>query len=118
LLRLWLMPVTRYIAIKKGNELAAYIGFQIFGPAAHTISMCIHPGYRRQGLGMLIQKTADFVAYNLGARWFTGEVRVSNEAQLQMLKKLGWQEIGIYPGFFNNGEDAVVVWNWLKNKTL
>ena len=116
LLRLWLMPITTYLIVKKGRQVVAYIGFQKYGPAAHTISMCIHPDYRRQGLGILVQKTADEIAVNLGARWFTGEVRVSNLAQLIMLEGLGWQNIGTCRRFFGNGEDAVVVWNWLDPK--
>ncbi len=110
---LWLMPITTYITVKKGRQVIAYIGFQLYGPAAHTISMCIHPDYRGQGLGKLVQRTADEVAAGLGARWFTGEVRVSNKGQLKMLAALGWETIGVSPCFFKNGEDAVVVWNWL-----
>lgn len=113
LLRLWLMPVTHYLVIRHERRVAAYIGFQMFGPAAHTISMCVHPDFRRRGLGQLIQRTADRVASGLGAYWFTGEVRVSNTAQIKMLTALGWETVGVCPGFFGNGEAAVVMWNWL-----
>ncbi|HOB87694.1 MAG TPA: GNAT family N-acetyltransferase, partial [Bacillota bacterium] len=104
---------TRYIVIRKGRRVAAYIGFQLLGPAAHTISMCVHPEFRRRGLAALVQTTANEVAAALGARWFTGEVRVSNTPQLNFLKGLGWEQIGVSPHFFKNGEDAVVVWFWL-----
>ena len=54
------------------------------------------------------------MAASRGARWFSGEVRVSNTAQLKfLLEKLGWIQIGVCPRFFKNGEDAVVVWHWL-----
>lgn len=81
--------------------------------AAHTISMCIHPDFRRRGLGKLIQQTADGIAKGLGAYWFTGEVRVSNTAQIKMLEGLGWETVGVCPNFFKNGETAVVMWNRL-----
>ncbi|MDW7650463.1 MAG: GNAT family N-acetyltransferase [Bacillota bacterium] len=113
LLRLWLKPITTYLVIRDNRRVAAYIGFQMYGPAAHTISMCIHPAYRRQGLAKLIQQTADDVAVSRGARWFTGEVRESNIAQLKMLESLDWETIGKCPGYFGNGEDGFVVWNWL-----
>ncbi|NLY38081.1 MAG: GNAT family N-acetyltransferase [Firmicutes bacterium] len=112
--RLWAMPITCYIGVKKDELLAGYIGFQLFGPMAHTISMGVHPEHRRAGLATLIQETADRVAASRGARWFSGEVRVSNTAQLKfLLEKLGWIQIGVCPRFFKNGEDAVVVWHWL-----
>ena len=113
LLRYWAMPITHYIVIRDGRKVVAYIGFQMFGPAAHTISMGSHPDYRYQGLAALVQRTADRVAKNRGASWFTGEVRVSNIPQLKFLRAIGWIEIGTSPNFFKNGEDAVVVWNWL-----
>jgi ribosomal-protein-alanine N-acetyltransferase len=113
LIRYWLLPITYYIVIRDGRKVVAYIGFQMFGPAAHTISMGSHPGYRRQGLAALVQRTADRAAKNRGASWFTGEVRVSNVPQLLFLKEIGWIEVGTSPNFFSNGEDAIVVWNWL-----
>jgi ribosomal-protein-alanine N-acetyltransferase len=113
LIRYWLMPITYYIVIRDGRKVVAYIGFQMFGQAAHTISMGSHPDYRRQGLAALVQRTADRAAKNRGASWFTGEVRVSNVPQLLFLRELGWIEVGTSPGFFSNGEDAIVVWNWL-----
>ncbi len=113
LIRYWLMPITYYIVVRKNNQVVAYIGFQLFGPAAHTISMAVHPDFRRQGLAGLVQSTADRVAANRGARWFTGEVRLSNIPQLKFLEGRGWKQIGVCPRFFQNGEDAIVVWNWL-----
>jgi ribosomal-protein-alanine N-acetyltransferase len=113
LLWLWLKPITTYLVIRDGNRVISYIGFQMFGPAAHTISMCIHPDYRRQGLGMMMQQYADRIAVSRGARWFTGEVRESNTAQLRMLERLGWENIGKCPRYFGNGEDGFVVWYWL-----
>lgn len=115
LLRLWLRGNTRFLVVRKGRQVAAYIGFQVFGPIAHTISMGVHPGHRRRGLAAGIQRAADGVAARLGARWFMGEVRKSNAPQLDLLlKRLGWQAIGVCRGFFGNGEDAVVVWHWLE----
>lgn len=112
LFRLWLRGDTRFLAVRKGKQVAAYIGFQVFGPIAHTISMGVHPDHRRRGLAAGIQAAADRVAAHMGARWFMGEVRKSNAAQLDLLlQRLGWQAIGVCGGFFGNGEDAVVVWH-------
>lgn len=114
IVRLWRRRDTRYLVIRRGRRVAAYIGFQILGPIARTISMGVHPDHRRRGLATWIQKAADRLAVRLGARWFTGEVRVSNAPQLHLLLgRLGWQAVGICRGFFGDGEDAVVVWHWL-----
>lgn len=106
---LWVRPGTCYVVARRARRVAAYIGFQLMGPMAHTISMAVDPEFRRQGLGTLVQRTADRVAAARGARWFAGEVRVSNVAQLALLERLGWVRVGVCPGFFGNGEDAVLV---------
>lgn len=113
LTRLWLKRNVRYIVARQQQQVAAYIGFEFLGPAAHTISMAVHPTHRRRGLATVIQLTADEVARRRGARWFFGEVRVSNVAQRRFLETLGWQRVGVAPRFFGNGEDALVVWHWL-----
>lgn len=103
-------PATCYLAVRDGQRLAAYIGFQVFGPTAHVISNATHPGYRNLGLGSLVVRAAEPEARKRGARWFLAEVRRSNSAQFRLLRRLGWREVGLCPGFFGNGEDAVVVW--------
>ncbi len=114
LIKLWLDRDTRYLVIRRDHRVAAYIGFQLMGPIAHTISMGVHPDHRRRGLAIRIQEAANQVASSLGARWFMGEVRKSNTPQLNLLlSRLGWQAIGICKRFFSDGEDAVVVWHLL-----
>lgn len=114
LLRLWMRRDTRYLGVLKGPAVVAYIGFQVWGPIAHTISMGVHPAHRRRGLATCLQAAADRLAAQMGARWFMGEVRRSNTPQLALLRKLGWQPLGLCRGFFRNGEDAVVMWHLLR----
>ena len=113
LLGLILRPSTYYLVIRQKNMVVAYIGFRLFEKAAHTISTCVHHDFRRRGLARKLQLVANRVAINRGARWFTGEVRVSNLAQLEHLKQMGWLQIGRCPCFFKDGEDIIVVWKWL-----
>lgn len=113
LIWLALMPNTYYIVIRRDRLVVAYIGFRLFEKAAHTNSMCVHPDYRRRGLARRLQLVANEVAVNRGARWFTGEVRVSNTAQLNHLMSMGWLQVGHCPRFFKDGEDVIVVWKWL-----
>lgn len=107
-------PAVHYLAIREQGRLAAYFGFQVFGPTAHVISNATDPAYRRQGYGGRILRQAEGVAEAMGARWFLGEVRVSNEPQRQVLRRIGWREIGLCRAFFGNGEDAYVVFRCFK----
>lgn len=108
--RLWSRPDVTYVVFRDGRRVAAYFGFQVSGPTAHVISNATDPAYRRRGLGTRILAEAEPLARARGARWYLGEVRVSNGPQRAILARLGWREVGVCPRFFGNGEDAVVVW--------
>ncbi len=46
-----------------------------------------------------------------GVTAYTLEVRVSNEAAIQMYRKLGFVSEGIRPGFYEKPvEDAMIMW--------
>jgi len=107
---LWHDPATVYVGYRVGGRVAAYFGFQTFGPTAHVISNATHPDFWRRGLGGRVLTEAAPIARSRGARWYLGEVRVSNALQQRVLKRIGWREIGTCPAFFGNGEDAIVVW--------
>jgi ribosomal-protein-alanine N-acetyltransferase len=102
-------PAVRYLAIREEGRLAAYFGFQVCGPTAHVISNATDPACRRRGYGGRILLEAEPYALAMGARWFVGEVRISNENQRRVLRRIGWREIGYARRFFGNGEDAYVV---------
>lgn len=109
LVRLWFTPRTRYVVARHGRELAGYFGFQVSGPTAHVIANATHPAHRRHGLASILLTAGEGLARPLGARWFLGEVRRSNAAQLSVLAGIDWRPVGTCGGFFGNGEDAHVV---------
>lgn len=102
-------PNARFVGYLDGAEVAAYFGFEVYGPTAHVVANVTNPAYRRRGLGGRILTEAEPLARSLGARWYQGEVRLSNDAQRRVLARIGWLEVAICPDFFGNGEDAVIV---------
>ena len=107
--RLWTGPGTRYLVATGGGAVCAYFGFVVLGPVAHVISNATRPEHRRRGLAGRLLREGEAVAAAAGARWFLGEVRVSNRAQLALLAALGYRQVGWCPRFFGNGEDAHIV---------
>jgi len=110
---LWASPRVRYIGVRDGDRLLAYFGFEVQGPTAHVIANATHPDARRLGLAARVLAAGEPIARALGARWFLGEVRRSNDSQLRVLERLGWRTVGLCPAFFGNGEDAYIVWRCL-----
>ena len=72
----------------------------------------MRPDYRSKGLGELLIVGLFERAMEVGARWVTLEVRVSNSAAQGLYRGFGFAPGGIRPGYYNdNGEDALVMWS-------
>ncbi len=102
-------PNARFVGYLDGEEVAAYFGFEVSGPTAHVVANVTNPAYRHRGLGGRILVEAEPLAKSLGARWYLGEVRLSNLVQRRVLSRIGWREVAVCPAFFGNGEDAYIV---------
>ena len=110
--RYWRPEVT-FIAVRDGPTIAAYFGFEVYHRTAHVLANATHPAYRRQGLAQFLLARAEPLALAHGARSFVGEVRRSNIAQQKVLGTIGWRPVAVVPGYFGNGEDAIIVWRTL-----
>jgi [ribosomal protein S18]-alanine N-acetyltransferase len=83
---------------------------------AHITLLGVHPDYRKQGLGQLMLYALLKAAYRRELQWATLEVRVSNQAAIDLYKKFRFQEVGIRKRYYNNQEDALILWlNGLQN---
>lgn len=77
---------------------------------SEVLNLAIHPGHRRQGIARALLASA--FARSPG-RWFL-EVRASNEGALECYRKLGFQNVGIRPGYYrtedgNSPEEGIVM---------
>ncbi len=93
-------------------ELASYIICRYHDSVCHILNLCVLPKLQQKGLGqMLLQDVLNFPA-DKRTKCFVLEVRPSNIPALQLYYKLGFQQIGIKPGYYIDGEsieDAIVL---------
>jgi len=82
---------------------------RILDEKAELASLATHPAYRRRGVGSaLLDETVRRVkAYGIGH--IDLEVRKTNLAGLSFWKEMGFVVIGEQPGFYGDGEDALVM---------
>lgn len=108
-----LLP-SRSLATVPSPELASIIGFAglwLMVDEAHITTIAMHPGFRRLGLGELLLVSLIDIAYSIGARWVTLEVRVSNYNAQNLYRKYGFRESGIRHRYYSdNQEDALIMW--------
>jgi ribosomal-protein-alanine N-acetyltransferase len=109
-----------FIVAEQDGELVGYImsrvevGLNNFGLGGlvrkgHVVSIAVLPQGRRKGVasGLIKSAMAGMVIYK--ARQIFLEVRVTNQAGVNLYKKLGLEVTRTIPGYYSDGEDAYVM---------
>src|SRR5690242_19776482 len=108
-----LLP-NRPVVTTSSPDLAAIIGFAglwLMVDEAHVTTIAMHPNHRRRGLGELMLASLIDIAYTIGAKWVTLEVRVSNYTAQNLYHKYGFREAGLRHRYYSdNQEDALIMW--------
>jgi len=88
-----------------------FAGLWLMVDEAHITTIAMHPDYRRRGLGEFMLVSLIDIAYTIGAKWVTLEVRVSNYAAQNLYRKYGFREAGLRHRYYSdNQEDALIMW--------
>src|SRR5947208_15934052 len=110
---LTLLPVRPSSSVSTPS-LASIIGFAglwLMVDEAHITTIAMHPNYRRRGLGEFMLVSLIDIAYNIGAKWVTLEVRVTNHSAQNLYRKYGFHEAGVRHRYYSdNNEDALIMW--------
>ena len=95
-------------------DLASIIGFAglwLMVDEAHITTIATHPDFRQRGLGEFLLVSLIDTAYEIGARWVTLEVRVSNNVAQNLYRKYGFHQAGVRHRYYSdNQEDALIMW--------
>lgn len=96
------------------SRLASIIGFAglwLMVDEGHITTIAVHPDYRRHGVGELMLSSLINIAYDIGARVVTLEVRITNTPAQTLYRKYGFREAGIRRRYYSdNDEDALIMW--------
>ena len=96
-------------------ETWGYIIYWVVAEEMHLLNLAVHPTHRRRGISRSLLSTALVQARNQGATVVWLEVRPSNRAALALYQSIGFEEVGVRPGYYtDNGEDALIYalfWN-------
>lgn len=95
-------------------DLASIVGFAglwLMVDEAHVTTIAMHPDFRRRGLGEYMLASLIDIAYEIGAKWVTLEVRVTNYNAQNLYRKYGFREAGLRHRYYSdNQEDALIMW--------
>lgn len=75
----------------------------------HVVSLAVMPQARRKGVASALLNAAMAGMVSYKAKQIYLEVRVTNEAGVNLYKKLGLEVVRTIPGYYSDGEDAYVM---------
>jgi ribosomal-protein-alanine N-acetyltransferase len=105
-------PATRHwlVACTGGGDVVGFGGLRYALDTAHLLNLGVHAIHTKQGVGYRLCQALVADAVQRAATCLTLEVRVSNEPAIALYRKLGMQPAGSRPGYYADGEDAMILW--------
>ncbi|MGE3271871.1 MAG: ribosomal protein S18-alanine N-acetyltransferase [Chloroflexota bacterium] len=93
------------------RSIVGYAGLWLMTDEAHITTIAVDPDFQGNGLGELLLVALIDRAAQIGARWLTLEVRVTNSVAQRLYEKYTFKEMGLRRRYYSdNGEDALVMW--------
>jgi len=94
------------LALTEGRAAGFCAWRQTAPDEAELLNLGVDPEFRRQGVARALLAALSSVAS--GTLFL--EVAADNTAAIELYKKLGWQGIGVRPGYYGQGRvDAIVM---------
>lgn len=114
--RAWLVaqaqvPATAGTGVDRhGGPVVGMGGLWLAPDEAHVLRLSVADGHRGRGVGRRLVAALVEVADERGRDAVTLEVRASNAPALRLYRHVGFEIHGVRPGYYPDGEDAVVLW--------
>lgn len=104
---------TIYLAAEENGEILGYLGIWKSLEEGEITNVAVKSGFRGRGIGRSLLETAIEEAGRVGITALTLEVRISNKRAIHLYESMGFQNVGVRPGFYQKPkEDAVIMWKW------
>ncbi len=81
----------------------------------HVLKVATMPSHRRKGLALRLMAIAEAHAVEAGGESLTLEVRASNDGAIALYETLRYYQAGVRRGYYQDGEDAVVMTKRIQN---
>ncbi|MEM1645058.1 MAG: ribosomal protein S18-alanine N-acetyltransferase [Ignisphaera sp.] len=100
-----------FLVAEINNKIVGYVsGILRRDGLGHIVSICIHPAYRRKGLGVKLMEFIEGIfREKFNVCKYRLEVRISNNPAINLYQKLGYRIVGIIPRYYTDGEDAYLM---------
>lgn len=98
---------TSVIVVRRGVRIAAFALMNFGEETSHLTLLAVRPAYRRQGLGRQLVDWLVASAMTAGIFRINLELRAGNAGALSFYDRLGFEQLGIEPGYYQGKEAAL-----------
>lgn len=103
--------LAKYYVMADKQGVVSYCGFWIIMDEAHITNIACSKEFRRCGYTKTLMQEVESILKGEGISRITLEVRVSNEAAINLYHGLGYKDAGKRPNYYtDNNEDALIMW--------
>ncbi len=100
-----------YLVAEEGGRVLGYCGLWTVLDEGDICNVAVRADARQRGVAYAMLTRLLKEGEKLGVRAFTLEVRLSNAPAVALYEKLGFQGVGVRPGFYTKpDEDALIMW--------
>lgn len=99
-------PDLCFVAVIDGR-VAGYVMTRVQSGSGDLASLAVHPDFRKRGAGAALLAATEDRIKGYGINEITLEVRKTNLPGLGFWGKMGFIPFGTFPGFYEDGEDAI-----------
>jgi [ribosomal protein S18]-alanine N-acetyltransferase len=100
-----------YFVLVLNDVIIGYVGLWAFETVGHIVNMAIDSNHRRKGYARQLLDYVLLYGREIGVERFTLEVRVGNEAAINLYRSKGFVDVGVRPRYYqDNREDALIMW--------
>lgn len=94
----------------EAQHLSGFVLGRSAADEAEIVSLAVHPALRRRGVGFALLSSSAVFAASAGAVALFVDVADDNAAARALYDKVGFQEVGRRPGYYEDGRrDAIVM---------
>jgi len=103
-------PLSLWLVAVIGDCVVGYVGSQSVLGEADIMNVAVAPEHRRKGIAVMLLNKLQNMLSERDVHSLTLEVRVSNEAAINLYHSLGYVQVGRRPGYYHRPkEDALIL---------
>ncbi|MEX0831751.1 MAG: ribosomal protein S18-alanine N-acetyltransferase [Nitriliruptoraceae bacterium] len=92
------------------SDVVGFAGMAHLAGEGHVLTVAVAPAWQGAGIGSKLIAALLDAADAAGLAGVTLEVRVGNLAARRMYRRAGFIDAGTRPGYYADGEEAVIAW--------